>query len=187
MYGLLGDCLVNRHLREFGQGASKGISPSVRILCDRVHQVVVRCGPMQCRKPRKTGLFCIHCPWPRNIPRIDLHQCGEGDLTVAFSPMDRIRGVESPTDYLAGDRKIAGTTGRKRMSKKTAFWIFLIGTLSSGALFLWATYDTNRQITTLSHVDKLSDEVVAGKRVFERHNCNDCHTILGFGGYTRRI
>jgi len=24
---------------------------------------------------------------------------------------------------------------------------------------------------------------VAGKRAFERYNCNDCHTILGFGGY----
>ncbi len=69
------------------------------------------------------------------------------------------------------------------MSKKTAFWIFLIGTLSSAALFLWATYDTQRQIAALSHVDKLSDEVVAGKRAFQKHNCNDCHTILGFGGY----
>jgi nitric oxide reductase subunit C len=36
---------------------------------------------------------------------------------------------------------------------------------------------------TLAHVDKLSDQVVAGKKVFEKHNCNDCHTILGFGGY----
>jgi nitric oxide reductase subunit C len=32
-------------------------------------------------------------------------------------------------------------------------------------------------------VDKLSDQVVAGKRAFEKYNCNDCHTILGFGGY----
>jgi nitric oxide reductase subunit C len=24
---------------------------------------------------------------------------------------------------------------------------------------------------------------VAGKKTFELHNCNDCHTILGFGGY----
>jgi nitric oxide reductase subunit C len=69
------------------------------------------------------------------------------------------------------------------MTKKTAFWIFLIGTLSSSALFLWATYDTHRQVATLSNVDKLSDQVVAGKRVFEKKNCNDCHTILGFGGY----
>jgi nitric oxide reductase subunit C len=69
------------------------------------------------------------------------------------------------------------------MTKKTAFWIFLIGTLSSAAVFLGATYDTHRQVAALSHVDKLSDQVVAGKRAFEKYNCNDCHTILGFGGY----
>ena len=69
------------------------------------------------------------------------------------------------------------------MTKKIAFWIFLIGTVSSGALFLGATYDTHRQVAALSHVDKLTDQVVAGKRVFEKYNCNDCHTILGFGAY----
>lgn len=69
------------------------------------------------------------------------------------------------------------------MTKKTAFWIFLIGTISSAAVFLWATYDMHRQVVTLAHVDKLSDQVVAGKKVFEKHNCNDCHTILGFGAY----
>jgi nitric oxide reductase subunit C len=69
------------------------------------------------------------------------------------------------------------------MTKRVAFWIFMIGTLSSAALFLWLTWDTHRQVETLANVDKLSDKVVAGKRVFEKHNCNDCHTILGFGGY----
>jgi nitric oxide reductase subunit C len=69
------------------------------------------------------------------------------------------------------------------MSKKTAFWIFLLGTLSSTVLFLGLTWDTHRQVATLANVDKLSDQVVAGKRVFEKYNCNDCHTILGFGGY----
>jgi len=29
----------------------------------------------------------------------------------------------------------------------------------------------------------LTDEVVLGKRVWHKHNCNDCHTILGIGGY----
>ena len=38
-------------------------------------------------------------------------------------------------------------------------------------------------MATLANVDKLSDQVVAGKRAFEKYNCNDCHTILGFGGY----
>jgi nitric oxide reductase subunit C len=69
------------------------------------------------------------------------------------------------------------------MSNKTAFWIFLIGTVSSAILFLGLTWDTHRQVETLSHVDKLSDKVVEGKRIFEKYNCNDCHTILGFGGY----
>lgn len=69
------------------------------------------------------------------------------------------------------------------MTKKIAFWIFLIGTLSSAAVFLWATYDTHRQVGALANVDQLSDQVVAGKRAFEKYNCNDCHTILGFGGY----
>ncbi len=69
------------------------------------------------------------------------------------------------------------------MTKKIAFWIFLLGTLSSAAVFLGLTVDTHRQVAALSHVDKLSDNVVAGKRAFEKYNCNDCHTILGFGGY----
>ncbi len=69
------------------------------------------------------------------------------------------------------------------MTKKTAFWIFLLGTLSSAALFLGLTVDTHRQVAALSHADKLSDKVIAGKRTFEKYNCNDCHTILGFGGY----
>jgi len=69
------------------------------------------------------------------------------------------------------------------MTKKIAFWIFLLGTLSSAALFLGLTVDTHRQVAALSHADKLSDKVVAGKRTFEKYNCNDCHTILGFGGY----
>lgn len=69
------------------------------------------------------------------------------------------------------------------MTKKVALWIFLIGTISSSALFLWLTWDTHRQVEFLANVDKLSDDVVAGKRVFEKYNCNDCHTILGFGAY----
>ncbi|BEH08957.1 hypothetical protein GSUET_05690 [Geobacter sulfurreducens subsp. ethanolicus] len=69
------------------------------------------------------------------------------------------------------------------MTKKIAFWIFLLGTLSSAVLFLGLTVDTHRQVASLSHADKLSENVVAGKRAFEKYNCNDCHTILGFGGY----
>jgi nitric oxide reductase subunit C len=61
--------------------------------------------------------------------------------------------------------------------------IFIWGTAISAILFLALTWDTHRQVEALSHVDKLSDKVVEGKRTFEKYNCNDCHTILGFGAY----
>ncbi|MFN2128464.1 MAG: cytochrome C, partial [Anaerolineales bacterium] len=69
------------------------------------------------------------------------------------------------------------------MSEKSAKIIFYGGTLISAILFLYLTFDTHRQVGVLTHADKLSENVVAGKRVFQKYNCNDCHTILGFGGY----
>ncbi len=69
------------------------------------------------------------------------------------------------------------------MTRKIAYWILLLGTVSSAVVFLAATWDTHRQVAVLSNVDKLSDRVVAGKAAFQKYNCNDCHTILGFGAY----
>ena len=69
------------------------------------------------------------------------------------------------------------------MTQNTAKWIFWIGTLVSMVLFLVLTVNTHGQFAALTHADKLDDHVVAGKRAFQARNCNDCHTILGFGGY----
>jgi nitric oxide reductase subunit C len=69
------------------------------------------------------------------------------------------------------------------MTERLAKAIFWIGTLSSLVVFLGATYDTHRSFDALTHADKLDANVVAGKRAFEKYNCNDCHTILGFGAY----
>ncbi|MBI3013558.1 MAG: cytochrome c [Candidatus Tectomicrobia bacterium] len=69
------------------------------------------------------------------------------------------------------------------MSPKAARAIFYLGTLISLILFLALTVDTHRQVQTLTHADQLSDQVVSGKRVWQKYNCNDCHTILGFGAY----
>ena len=69
------------------------------------------------------------------------------------------------------------------MTDRAAKLIFWVGTLSSLVLFLALTFDTHRQFDALTKADQLDERVVAGKRAFERHNCNDCHTILGFGGY----
>lgn len=69
------------------------------------------------------------------------------------------------------------------MNIRTAKFIFWFGTVSSLALFLVLTYNTERQFAALTHADQLDAKVVSGKKVFERYNCNDCHTILGFGAY----
>lgn len=69
------------------------------------------------------------------------------------------------------------------MTQTTAKWIFWAGTLVSLVLFLVLTVNTHGQFAALTHADKLDDHVVAGKRAFQDRNCNDCHTILGFGAY----
>lgn len=69
------------------------------------------------------------------------------------------------------------------MSSAFAKAIFWVGTLVSIAIFLGMTVHTHRSFDALTHADALDERVVAGKRAFERHNCNDCHTILGFGAY----
>jgi nitric oxide reductase subunit C len=69
------------------------------------------------------------------------------------------------------------------MSDRLAKAIFWVGTLASLAVFLAMTVQTHRSFAALTHAEALDDHVVAGKRAFERHNCNDCHTILGFGAY----
>lgn len=69
------------------------------------------------------------------------------------------------------------------LANRGAFYLFLAGTLSSLVLFLALTVDTHRQVGALTHADRLSDQVVAGKHVWESKNCNECHTILGFGIY----
>jgi nitric oxide reductase subunit C len=69
------------------------------------------------------------------------------------------------------------------MTERIAKGIFWFGTLTSLAVFLAMTVHTHRSFDALTHADALDAHVIEGKRAFERHNCNDCHTILGFGAY----
>ncbi len=69
------------------------------------------------------------------------------------------------------------------MEKKTARNLFIWGTAICTAIFIWLTIDTHTTIPKRTNADKLTDEVVLGKRVWHKYNCNDCHTILGIGGY----
>lgn len=69
------------------------------------------------------------------------------------------------------------------MTKSGAKTIFWAGTLVSAAIFAWLTVDFHRQEPKLTHSENITDAVVQGKEVWQKYNCNDCHTILGFGGY----
>ena len=61
--------------------------------------------------------------------------------------------------------------------------IFWGGTLFSTVVFLALTFNSLSRMPQRTHEDKLDPAVEAGKRAWQRNNCNDCHTILGIGGY----
>jgi nitric oxide reductase subunit C len=61
--------------------------------------------------------------------------------------------------------------------------IFIWGTVISAVIFLVLTYDSLKQMPERTHETKLDAHVAAGKWVWQKYNCNDCHTILGIGGY----
>ena len=65
-------------------------------------------------------------------------------------------------------------------SAKTIFWV---GTLSSALIFIALTVDFHRREPEFAHNERITDQVVRGKKIWHKYNCNDCHTILGFGGY----
>lgn len=65
-------------------------------------------------------------------------------------------------------------------SAKTIFWV---GTLTSALIFIALTVDFHRREPEFAHNERITDQVVQGKKVWHKYNCNDCHTILGFGAY----
>lgn len=69
------------------------------------------------------------------------------------------------------------------MNLKTAKQIFWGGTISSLVIFLSLTFDTMTKLESRTNEKELTADVHAGKKIFRKYNCNDCHTILGIGGY----
>jgi len=61
--------------------------------------------------------------------------------------------------------------------------ICIWGTVLSSVIFLALTYDFHVKLPAQTHEEKIDAQVAAGKWVWQKYNCNDCHTILGIGGY----
>jgi nitric oxide reductase subunit C len=68
------------------------------------------------------------------------------------------------------------------MTEKAWQRTFIWGTVVFMILLLGMTFDSLHKVNA-SRTPPVSDQVARGKYVFQRKNCNDCHTILGIGGY----
>lgn len=69
------------------------------------------------------------------------------------------------------------------LTKTQARNIFYGGSLFFLVLLGGLTAQSHIYALSSSHNDQLTDSVAAGKRVWERNACIDCHTIIGEGAY----
>lgn len=73
---------------------------------------------------------------------------------------------------------------REVMTKSMARNIFYGGSLFFILIFVGLTAQSHRYIrTTSTDAAGLTDSVAAGKHLWEKHACINCHTILGEGAY----
>lgn len=69
------------------------------------------------------------------------------------------------------------------MTKRQTRAFFYAGTGIFALVFVALTLDSHRQFASLTHSDQITPDVVAGKHVWHRKNCINCHTLLGEGAY----
>ena len=69
------------------------------------------------------------------------------------------------------------------MTKRAARLFFFVATGLSALIFTVLTIDSHRQFPRLTNAAAIDDRVVAGKHVWHRENCTNCHTLLGEGAY----
>lgn len=73
---------------------------------------------------------------------------------------------------------------REVMTKSMARNIFYGGSLFFILIFVGLTVQSHRYIrTTSTDAAGLTDSVAAGKHLWEKNGCVNCHTILGEGAY----
>jgi nitric oxide reductase subunit C len=69
------------------------------------------------------------------------------------------------------------------MTKRQTRLFFVVGTALSAVLFVALTIHSHTRFAELTNEDALTPQVVAGKHVWHRKNCINCHTLLGEGAY----
>lgn len=69
------------------------------------------------------------------------------------------------------------------MTKRQTRAFFVGSTALFTLIFLALTVDFHRQVPALTNAEQLTPQVIAGKHVWHRKNCINCHTLLGEGAY----
>ena len=69
------------------------------------------------------------------------------------------------------------------MTKRRARAFFVVSTVLSALVFLALTVDSHRKIPALTNATAIDATVIAGKEVWHRNNCINCHSLLGEGAY----
>ena len=70
------------------------------------------------------------------------------------------------------------------LSKSQARTFFLGGTVVSFAVFLGLSWHSlSTEVPKHTHEENITEQVIAGKHLWESNNCMGCHTIFGEGAY----
>ena len=69
------------------------------------------------------------------------------------------------------------------MTKNTARNLYFIGTMVCLVIFFALSIHTMSTIPKYTNSEKLTDDVIAGKKVWEKYDCIGCHTLIGEGAY----
>ena len=69
------------------------------------------------------------------------------------------------------------------LSKSQAKLFFVTATVGFSGVFLFLTYDTLKQMPERTNADQMTEEVIAGRIIWDENNCMGCHTLYGEGAY----
>jgi len=69
------------------------------------------------------------------------------------------------------------------MTKTSVRNMFIGSTVVVSVVFAVLTILSHKSFPERTHPENITKEVVWGKRVWEKHACIDCHTLLGEGAY----
>ena len=72
---------------------------------------------------------------------------------------------------------------RETFTKGMARNIYYGGSVFFFLVFIGLTVDTVKSLPETDNRENLTEEVAAGKRLWEHNNCLGCHTLMGEGAY----